>query len=84
MGWLAALLRVTIGDGLVAIHIIPALACALIIVATGLMARELGGGRVAQLAAGAAALFTVDLMATGPIFSMDVLDRLWPSVKHYD
>ena len=77
MGWLAALLRVTVGDSLVAIHVIPALACALIIVVTGLMARELGGGRVAQLVAGVAALFTLDFMATGSIFSMDVLDQLW-------
>jgi len=77
MGWLAALLRVTAGDSLVAIHVIPALACALIVVMTGLMARELGGGRVAQLVAGVAALFTVDFMATGSIFSMDVLDQLW-------
>ena len=77
MGWLAALLRVTVGDSLVAIHVIPALACALIIVVTGLMARELGGGRVAQLVAGVAALFTLDFMGTGSLFSMDVLDQLW-------
>src|SRR5512135_882959 len=42
MGWLAALVRVTVGDSLVAIHIIPAVACALIVVVTGLLARELG------------------------------------------
>jgi 4-amino-4-deoxy-L-arabinose transferase-like glycosyltransferase len=77
IGWLAALLRVTIGDGLIAIHLIPALACALIIVLTGLMARELGGGRVAQVVAGTAAFFTVIFMATGSLFSMDVLDQLW-------
>jgi 4-amino-4-deoxy-L-arabinose transferase-like glycosyltransferase len=77
MGWLAALVRVTAGDSLVAIHVIPALACALIMVVTGLMARGLGGGRVAQLVAGVAALFTVDFMATGSPLSMDVLDQLW-------
>lgn len=77
MGWLAALLRFTVGDSLVAIHVIPALACALIIVVTGLMAHELGGGRVAQLVAGIAAMFTIDFMATGSLFSMDVLDQLW-------
>ena len=77
MGWLAALVHVTVGDSLVAIHVIPAIACALIVVITGLMARELGGGRVAQLVAGVAALFTINFMATGSLFSMDVLDQLW-------
>ncbi len=77
MGWLAALVRITTGDSLIAIHVIPALACALIIVLTGLMARELGGGRVAQFVAGVAAMFTLDFMATGSLFSMDVLDQLW-------
>lgn len=80
MGWLAALIRVTVGDSLVAIHVIPALACALIIVVTGLMARELGGGWVAQFVAGVAALFTLGFIATGSIFSMDVLDQLWWTV----
>ncbi len=77
MGWLAALLRVIADDSLVAIHVIPALACALIIVVTGLMARELGGGWAAQLVAGVAALFTLNFMVAGSIFSMDVLDQLW-------
>ena len=77
MGWLAALMRVIAGDGLGAIHVVPALACAMIIVVTGLTARELGGGLVAQLVAGVAALFSLDFMATGSLFSMDVLDQLW-------
>jgi 4-amino-4-deoxy-L-arabinose transferase-like glycosyltransferase len=77
LGWLAALLRVTVGNGLAAIHVIPALAGAAIVVVAGLMARELGGGRVAQLVAGAAALFSLDLRGAASIFSMDVLDQLW-------
>jgi 4-amino-4-deoxy-L-arabinose transferase-like glycosyltransferase len=77
VGWLAALLRVFAGDSLVAIHVIPALACGLVIVVTGLMTRELGGGVSAQLVAGVATLFSVDHMAAGSIFSMDVLDQLW-------
>lgn len=80
IGWLAALLRVIAGDGLVAIHVVPALACAAIIVVTGLMARELGGGRMAQGVAGIVALFTLAFLATGSLFSMDVLDQLWWAV----
>ncbi len=45
IGWLAALMRVVAGDSLVAIHVIPALSSAIIIVVTGLMTGELGGGR---------------------------------------
>ncbi len=77
MGWLAAFMRLVAGDGLIAIHVIPALACALIAVLTGLMARELGGGRTAQVVAATVADFTVVFMATGSLFSMDVLDELW-------
>ncbi|HZS94320.1 MAG TPA: glycosyltransferase family 39 protein [Chloroflexota bacterium] len=80
IGWLAALLRVIAGDSLVAIHVMPALACAAIIAVTGLMARELGGDRVAQVVAAIAALFTLAFMATGSLFSMDVLDQLWWAV----
>ena len=76
MGWLAAVVRVTIGDSLLAIHVILALACALLIVVTGLIARELGGGRMAQILAGVAAMFCLGFMAIGSIFSMDVLDQL--------
>ena len=77
MGWLAALLRIIAGDSLVAIHTIPAFACALLVIITGLMAREMGGGRMAQLVASVATLFCLDYMATGSLFSMDVLDQLW-------
>lgn len=77
MGWLAALLRVTIGNGLIAIHIIPALACSALIVVTGLMARELGGGRMAQVTAALLSFFTVIFYGFGSTFIMDGLDELW-------
>jgi 4-amino-4-deoxy-L-arabinose transferase-like glycosyltransferase len=77
IGWLAALLHVLAADNLVAIHVIPALAGALLVVVTGLMARELGGGRFAQGLAALAALGALVFLATASIFSMDVLDELW-------
>jgi 4-amino-4-deoxy-L-arabinose transferase-like glycosyltransferase len=76
IGLLAAIVHVTLGDSLVAIHIIPAIVCACLVVVVGLMARELGGGRFAQLLAALAALVTLVFMATGSIFSMDVIDEL--------
>ena len=77
MGWLAAGVRLIAGDSLLAIHLISALAVALLVVITGRMARELGGGRAAQWVAGVAALFCLNYLATGSLFSMDVLDQLW-------
>ncbi|HLY29678.1 MAG TPA: glycosyltransferase family 39 protein [Ktedonobacterales bacterium] len=83
IGWLAALLHATIGESLFAIHIIPALAGGCVIFVTGLMARELGGGRFAQLLAAIAALCTLDYLAAAAIFSMDILDVLWWTLGAY-
>lgn len=83
IGWLAALLNILAGDSLVAIHIIPALAGAAIVVITGLIARELGGHRLAQALAAVGALFTLIFMATASIFSMDILDALWWTLGAY-
>ncbi len=76
IGWLAALLNLLAGDNLVAIHVIPALAAGALVFVTGLIARELGGGRFAEGLAATAALFALVFLATGSIFSMDVLDEL--------
>ncbi len=76
IGWLAALIHFTLGDSLVAIHILPALACGAAVAVTGLIARELGGGRLAQVLAATATLVAPAFMATGSIFSMDVIDQL--------
>ncbi|HET7271698.1 MAG TPA: glycosyltransferase family 39 protein [Rubrobacter sp.] len=65
------------GDALWAMHVVPALATALIVLITGLMARELGGGRFAVALAGVASLVAVTFLATGALFSMDALDELW-------
>jgi hypothetical protein len=80
---LAALMNVIAGDALVAIHLIPALAGAALIVITGLMARELGGGRYAQWLAALGTTFALVFMGTASIFSMDVLDELWWAAGAY-
>jgi 4-amino-4-deoxy-L-arabinose transferase-like glycosyltransferase len=77
IGWIAAVLHIFSADSLIAIHVIPALAAAALAVVTGLMARELRGGRFAQALAALAAAVALVFMATGSIFSMDILDQLW-------
>jgi 4-amino-4-deoxy-L-arabinose transferase-like glycosyltransferase len=80
---LAAILHPLTGDNLVALHVIPALAGACLVVVTGLMARELGGGRFAQVLAGLGTLVTAVFLATSSIFSMDILDALWWALATY-
>ena len=61
----AKFLDVIAGDALWAIHVVPAFATALIVFVTGLMARELGGGRFAQVLAAIASFVAVTFLATG-------------------
>src|SRR5215212_243261 len=79
----AKFLDLLAGDALWPIHVAPALATALIVLITGLMARELGGGRFAQALAALASLVAVTFLATGSIFSMDALDELWWVLASY-
>lgn len=83
IAWIGGVLNVIAGDNLVVIHLVSALAAAALIFVTGLMARELGGGRFAQGLAATASAVTVVYMATGSIFSMDVLDELWWALGAY-
>jgi hypothetical protein len=80
---LAALMNLIAHDALIAIHVIPALAVAALVIVSGLMARALGGSRYAQGLAALATCATVTFMATGSIFSMDILDALWWSLAAY-
>jgi hypothetical protein len=79
----AKFLDLLAGDALWAIHVVPALATALIVLITGLMARELGGERFAQALAALASLVAATFLATGSIFSMDALDELWWVLASY-
>lgn len=74
---LAAFVRTVLGGSLVAYHILPAIAGALVVLLTGLMARELGGGRFAQCLAALASLAAITFLGIDSLFSMDPFDELW-------
>ncbi len=76
IGWLAIGTHVLFQNSLIGIHLLPALVAAGTVLVAGLIARELGGGLLAQ---GLAALSTscgLVYLATGSIFSMDSIDEL--------
>ncbi len=78
-----AAVRATLGDSLLALHLLPALAGAGIVVLTGLMARELGGGRFAQGLAALAALIPPNFLVFGTWISMDAFDQFfWVSAAY--
>lgn len=72
-----AAVRATLGDSLVALHLLPALAGCAVVVLAGLMARELGGGRFAQFLAALATLIAPNLLVFGTFLSMDAFDQLF-------
>lgn len=74
---LTALVRVTLGQGLLAMRLVPALAGAALVVMTGLMARDLGGRRFAQGIAGLAVLTAPIWLALHSIHTMNALDQLF-------
>lgn len=73
---LLALVRATLGDSLWAIRSLPALAGAATVVVTGLIARELGGGRFAQALACLAAVLVPIWLGVDHFFSMNAIDTL--------
>ena len=76
----AAVTRSLFGDSLVAPHVFPALAGAVVVVLAGLMARELGGGRFAQ---GLATLVASRFLLMGTFLAMDAFDqRFWVSAAY--
>src|SRR5215216_8165531 len=72
-----AFARATLGDSLLALRLLPALAGAAVVVLAGLMARELGGGRFAQGLAALAVLVAPNFLVFGTFISMDAFDQLF-------
>ena len=66
--------RALLGDSLFAIRVVPALLGGTTVVLTGLMAREMGGGRAAQGLAGLAALTNLVHLALDSFYSMNAIE----------
>lgn len=71
-----ALNRALAGDSLFAMRFLPALAGACLVLVTGLLARQLGGGRFAQAVAATAVLVAPVYLEMGNFFSMNAFEPL--------
>lgn len=65
------------GDSLLALRFTPALAHAALVLLAGLLAREFGGGRFAQLLAALPVALTPLFLRAGNLFQPVVFDQLW-------
>jgi hypothetical protein len=74
--WLLRAVTETLGTSLLAIELLPALAGAATLVWIALIARELGGGRGAQLAAATAGLVSLVYLVMGSFHSMNAYEPL--------
>src|SRR5215217_4817972 len=80
---IADISRFLLGDSPVALRLFPALAGALVVVLSGLMARSLGGGRFAQGLAALATFVAPNFLVMGTFLSMDAFDQLfWVSATY--
>jgi hypothetical protein len=83
IAYVAALVNVFTKDSLISIHFVSAVNGALLVFVAGMIARELGGGRRAQLLAAFSTFVTLVFLADGSIFTPDSLDQLWWSLFAY-
>jgi 4-amino-4-deoxy-L-arabinose transferase-like glycosyltransferase len=75
--------RFALGDSLVALRMVPALAASAIVVLAAMLAREMGGGRLAQGFAALAVVASVFFQRAGNLFQPVILDALWWTVACY-
>ncbi len=69
--------RHLLGDSIVALRLVPLLAHGVLIVVAGLLAREFGGGRFAQVLAAVSVALAPVFMRPGNFFMPVILDQLW-------
>ncbi|HEY6488890.1 MAG: glycosyltransferase family 39 protein [Terracidiphilus sp.] len=77
IGVMTWLVRATVGDSLSAIRLLPALCGAMMVLLTGLLARELGGGRFAQGLAALCVLLAPGLLGIDHFLSMNCTEPLF-------
>ncbi len=81
--WLLAGIRTIVGDSLFAIRLLPALAGTALVFITGLLARELGGGRFAVTVAALCPLVAGHVLAASSIWSMNIFDLLFMALAFF-
>jgi hypothetical protein len=69
--------RHVLGDSLVSLRLLPVMAGAAVVFMTGILARELGGGRFAQFLVAVAILFAPAYLAFDSFFSMNAFEPLF-------
>jgi len=75
--WVLTLIKALLGDRLVALRIVPAIIGAVVVVITGLMTRDAGGGGFARALAATAALVSPVYLGTCRYYSMNSFDLLF-------
>ncbi len=77
------LVRATLGESLFALHLLPALVAAALVLLSGEMARQLGAGRFGQGLAGLATLIAPQFLGVTSLLSMDPFDTLFWGLAIY-
>ena len=77
IAYVAFFLGIIANDSLFSIHVVSAFIESLIIIVAGLIPRELGGERKAQILTAITTILTLGFMATGSLFSPDTFDQFW-------
>jgi hypothetical protein len=80
---LALLTHQFLGESLLALRFLPAVAGALLVLVTGLMTRELGGGRFAQGLAAVAVIAAPVCLGTDHVFTVNPFDQLFWALGAY-
>lgn len=83
IAYVAAILNLISKDSLISIHVVPALNAALLVFVAGMITRELGGGRRAQILAAISTFVSLGFLAFGSILTPDSFDSLWWSLLAY-